>query len=511
MGTLSKLRRMVLRDKVSVREAARRLNISRNTAKRWLAEPDMVQPAYPKRASGPGLLDPYKEQLDLWLRADSHRAKRERRSIGAYFEAIRAMGFTGGKSLVYCYCRAWKQKQDNAPRHAGFVPLSFELGEAFQFDWSCEYVVIAGLRRRLEVAHTKLAASRAYVLVAYFSQAHEMLFDAHSRAFAILGGVPKRGIYDNMRTAVDKVGKGKERSVNARFESMTGHYLFEAEFCNRAAGWEKGRVEKNVQDRRRHIWREAAERRWASLAELNAWLVQACQDSWSELRHPDWPELTVADVLQDERIRLMPLPKPFDGYVEQPARVTATSLVHFQRNRYSVPCEWVNSVVSLRAYPEFLRIVSVHGEVVDLPRSFERDQTYYEWQHYIALIERKPGALRNGAPFKTMPAPLQELQRQLLKNPGGDRVMAQVLSAVPLHGLEAVLAAIEMALQAGRVSAEHVLHTLAHLKDRQRTEVVGEVATPLALQTPPLANVTRYDSLRTSDMNADHVEANHVY
>ena len=220
-----------------------------------------------------------------------------------------------------------------------------------------------------------------------------------------------------------KVGKGKERSVNARFESMTGHYLFEAEFCNRAAGWEKGRVEKNVQDRRRHIWREAAEKRWASLAELNSWLIQACQDSWSELTHPDWPELTVADVLQDERTRLMRLPKPFDGYVEQPARVTATSLIHFQRNRYSVPCEWVNSVVSLRAYPELLRVVSIHGEMVDLVRSFERDQTFYDWQHYITLIERKPGALRNGAPFKTMPEPLQELQRQLLKNPGGDRVI----------------------------------------------------------------------------------------
>jgi hypothetical protein len=267
------------------------------------------------------------------------------------------------------------------------------------------------LRRRLEVAHTKLAASRAYVLVAYFTQSHEMLFDAHTRAFTVLGGIPKRGIYDNMRTAVDQVGKGKERSVNARFESMTGHYLFEAEFCNRAAGWEKGRVEKNVQDRRRHIWREAAEKRWASLAELNAWLVLACQDSWSELTHPDWPELTVADVLQDERTRLMPLPKPFDGYVEQPARVTATSLIHFQRNRYSVPCEWVNSVVSLRAYPEFLRVVSVHGEMVDLVRSFEREQTFYDWQHYITLIERKPAALRNGAPFKTMPEPLQELHK----------------------------------------------------------------------------------------------------
>ena len=142
MGTLSKLRRLVLRENVSVREAARRLRISRNTAKRWLAQPDMVAPTYPKRASAAGLLDPYKEHLALWLKADSQRGKRERRTVGAYFESIRAMGFSGSKNLVYAYCRDWKQEQDNAPRHAGFVPLSFELGEAFQFDWSCEYVVI---------------------------------------------------------------------------------------------------------------------------------------------------------------------------------------------------------------------------------------------------------------------------------------------------------------------------------------------------------------------------------
>ncbi|WNO05737.1 IS21 family transposase [Rhodoferax mekongensis] len=504
MGTLSKLRRMVLRENVSVREAARRLRISRNTAAKWLNESQMVEPRYPQRAAVPSLLDPYREQLANWLKADSYRGKHERRSVRAYFEAIRAMGFTGSKNLVYGFCSNWRQEQANVPRNAGFVPLSFELGEAFQFDWSCEYVVIGGLRKRLEVAHTKLAASRAFVLVAYFTQSHEMLFDAHNKAFEVFGGVPKRGIYDNMRTAVDKVGKGKERSVNARFESMTGHYLFEAEFCNRAAGWEKGRVEKNVQDRRRHIWREAAEKRWTSLAELNDWLLQACQDSWAELSHPDWPELTVADVMQDERSRLMALPKAFDGYVEQPLRVTSTALIHFQRNRYSVPCEWVNTVVSLRAYPEFLRVVDSHGEVVDLVRSFERDQTFYDWRHYISLIERKPGALRNGAPFKTMPEPLQELQRQLLKNAGGDRVMAQVLSAIPMHGLDTVLVAIEIALEGGRASAEHVINTLARLKDGARPLAVLQIDTPLTLQTPPLANVSRYDSLRTQE--ARHVQ-----
>ena len=500
MGTLSKLRRLVLRDNVSVRQAAKRLNISRNTARRYLAQPEMAEPRYAKRQIAPGLLDPYKEQLTQWLKADAHRSKRERRTIDAHFQAIRAMGYSGGKTQVYTFCRQYKQEQSQAPIGVGFVPLHFELGEAFQFDWSTEYLAIGGLRRRLEVAHVKLAASRAYVLLAYYAQAHEMLFDAHARAFAAFGGVPRRGIYDNMKTAVDKVGKGKARSVNARFEAMTGHYLFEADFCNVASGWEKGIVEKNVQDRRRHIWREASEMRWHSLAELNAWLLKACVESWQELPHPEWATLTVADVWQDERTRLMALPQPFDGYVEQPTRVTSTALIHFQRNRYSVPCEWVNAVVSLRAYADTLRLVGPQGEVVDLPRSFERDQTFYDWQHYIGLVQRKPGALRNGAPFKTMPAPLQELQRQLLKNPGGDRVMAQVLSAVPLHGVEAVLVAVELALQAGRVSGEHVLNTLSRLKEP--CTMVAAVQTPLTLQVPPQANTSRYDGLRDAEVMA---------
>jgi hypothetical protein len=221
------------------------------------------------------------------------------------------------------------------------------------------------------------------------------------------------------------------------------------------------------------------------------------------MRHPQWPELTVEDVWQDEQTHLMPCPKVFDGYVEQPVRVSATALIHYQRNRYSVPCEWVNTVVSLRAYPARLVVVSADGQWVSLERSFERDQTLYDWTHYISLIERKPGALRNGAPFKTMPEPLQELQRQLLKYPGGDRVMAQVLSAVTLHGLSDVLVAVELALQSGRVSAEHVLNVLARLKESRQPAM--EIETSLRLSEPARADVFRYDSLLTTQ-EADHVE-----
>jgi len=355
---------------------------------------------------------------------------------------------------------------------------------------------VGGLRRRLEVAHTKLCASRAFWLVAYPTQSHEMLFDAHARSFAAFGGVPQRGIYDNMKTAVDKVGLGKKRVINARFETMTGHYLFEPEFCNVASGWEKGIVEKNVRDRRTSIWHKAVKLRWDSMETLNAWLADECRSAWSELNHPEWPALKVVDVLQDEQTRLMPNPKPFDGYVEVPARVSSTALVHLQRNRYSVPSEHAHEVVSLRLYPDRLEVVAENARVATHVRSFERSQTFYDWRHYVSLIERKPGALRNGAPFETLPEALKKLQGILLRREGGDRVMAQVLAAVPVHGLDAVLVAAELALEAGKPSGEHVLNVLARLKAPSEPASLEAASTPLKLAVEPLANVQRYDRLR---------------
>ncbi len=147
----------------------------------------------------------------------------------------------GSYSRVTDYIRAWRANAGKAIK--AFVPLKFELGEAFQFDWSEEGLVVGRIYRRMQVSHMKLCASRAFWLVAYPSQGHEMLFDAHTRSFAALGSVARRGIYDNMRTAVDKVKKGKGRTINARFAVMCAHYLFDADFCNVASGWEKGIVE----------------------------------------------------------------------------------------------------------------------------------------------------------------------------------------------------------------------------------------------------------------------------
>jgi transposase len=503
---LAKIRRMHLRDGMSLREVSKRTGLSRNTVRSWMRRPQVVEPMYPPRKAA-SKLDGWTEVLQTWLRTDSHRARRERRTAKVLFQAIRAQGYVGGYGRVCAFVRRWKAEQADAPKRAAYVPLAFELGEAFQFDWSCEYAFVAGLRRRLEVAHTKLAASRAFWLVAYPSQSHEMLFDAHARAFTAFGGVPRRGIYDNMKTAVDRVGRGKERTVNVRFQAMCSHYLFEPEFCNRAAGWEKGIVEKNVQDRRRQIWHEVAERRWVNLEELNRWLAERCRADWEEMRHPQWSELSIAELLQDEQARLMPLPRAFDGYIEQPVRVSATGLIHVQRNRYSVPTEYAHRVVSLRVYPFELVVVAEGREVARHVRSFEREQTFYDWRHYISLIVKKPGALRNGAPFATMPEPLVRLQGCLLKHPGGDRVMAQVLAAVPVHGLEAVLVAAEIALESGRPSGEHVMNVLARLKSTPVAPVAEMPGMPLTLAEEPAADVGRYEQLRSApDAERTHVD-----
>jgi transposase len=374
---LGKVRRMHYRDGLSRSEIARRTGLSRTTVKKWLRAGEEVEPRY-RRESAPGKLSPFHEVLLRALEADARRPKRDRRTAKALFAELKAQGYAGGYTVLTDFIRSWRsQASANAPTRA-FVPLKFELGEAFQFDWSEERLVIGGVWRKLMVAHLKLCASRAFVLVAYPSQRHEMLFDAHTRSFTALGGIPRRGIYDNMKTAVDRVKKGKGRVVNARFSALCSHYLFDPDFCSVASGWEKGVVEKNVQDSRRRIWQEAGNLRFGSFAELNAWLLERCRALWQEVRHPEY-DLTVAEMLEHEQAHLMPMVSPFDGYVEEPGRVSSTCLVTAGRNHYSVPCELAGKLISKRFYPERIEVVFDDAVTASHPRLFDRGQTCYDW------------------------------------------------------------------------------------------------------------------------------------
>ncbi len=498
MALLSVIRRWHLREKVSIREIARRTKLSRNTIRKYLAN-GTLQPVYPKRKS-PSKLDPYSAMLSSWLERESTRGRKQRRNWRQLFDDLVALGYRGSYDRVAAFARAWERQRDEHARtsRGTFVPLIFAPGEAFQFDWSEDWAVVGGERQKLAVAQFKLSHSRAFLLRAYPQQTHEMLFDAHNHAFAVFGGIPKRGIYDNMKTAVDEIGRGKARTVNARFRAMTGHFLFETDFCNPAAGWEKGQIEKTVQDSRPRIWHEVP--KFADLAELNAWLERRCVAQWHSIRHPEQRERTVAEVWEDEQPHLMQAPPPFDGFVEDMKRVSPTCLVSFERNRYSVPASFANRPVSVRAYAERIVVVAEGQIVAEHARVFSKGhdrpaRTIYDWRHYLTVIQRKPGALRNGAPFAQLPDGFRRLQALLLKRPGGDREMVEILSLVLHHDEEAVLCAVELALEGGVVSKEHVLNVLRRLTEADAPAPI-DAPSGLTLLEEPEANVTRYDHLR---------------
>src|SRR5450631_146319 len=378
MDMIGRIRRMHSRGKKSEREIARTTGLSRNTVAKWLHCPLQDEPKY-ERGEQPGKLTAFHDTIKQALKVDARRPRHERRTARALHAEIKAAGYAGGYSRVTDFIRAWRLGEGQSVSNAAFVPLAFELGEAFQFDWSEEGLVVGGIYRRIQVSHMKLCASRAFWLVAYPTQGHEMLFDAHTRSFAALGGIARRGIYDNMRTAVDKVLKGKGRVVNGRFEVMCAHYLFDPDFCNVASGWEKGVVEKNVQDSRRRIWLDAQSRRFGSFAELNTWLGERCRSLWSELRHAEHKEFSVAEMLELEQAEMMPMTAPFDGYGEKLARVSSTCLVSVARNRYSVPCEFAGQRVSTRLYPDRVGIVAGDAVVAGHDRLTDRGHIRYDW------------------------------------------------------------------------------------------------------------------------------------
>ena len=179
--------------------------------------------------------------------------------------------------------------------------------------------------------------------------------------------------------------------------------------------------------------------------------------------------------------------------------------MHFERNRYSVPASFANRPVSLRIYPERIVVVAEGRILCEHARIIERShhlpgRTVYDWRHYLAVIQRKPGALRNGAPFVDLPEAFRRLQGHLLKHPGGDREMVEILALVLHHDEQAVLCAVEVALDAGVPTKTHILNLHHRLVDGKETAVaLIDAPQALTLRQEPKANVARYDTLRGKD------------
>jgi transposase len=491
--TIGRIRREHFVRGKSIKEIVRALKVSRNTVRKVLRSGAtsfeymrVVQPR-PKLGS-------WHADLDGMLSANESKPARERLTLIRIFEELRGLGYEGSYDAVRRYAKRWRVEHGAAMAEA-YVPLSFAPGEAYQFDWSHEVVLINGTTVTVKVAHVRLCHSRMLFVRAYPRETQEMVFDAHSRAFAFFKGACTRGIYDNMKTAVETVFIGKDRQYNRRFLRMCGHYLVEPVACTPASGWEKGQVENQVGVVRERFFTPRL--RVASYEELNAWLLDRCVAYAKAHKHPELADRTVWQAFEAERTQLVPIGGRFDGFNAIQASVSKTCLVRFDNNKYSASSRAVGRPVEIQAYAERI-IIRQEGAIVgDHARRFGRGETIYDPWHYVPVLARKPGALRNGAPFKDWPLPasLARVRRKLKGSDDGDRQMVKVLSAVLTDGLVAVEAACAEALGDGVHSADVILNILARRRD---PGPAATILTPdaLRLRHAPIADCARYDRLR---------------
>jgi transposase len=491
--TIAKIRRAYFAQKKPIKAICREFRLSRKVVRKVIRS-EATEFRYERGRQPLPQIDPWRDQLDGLLLANEDKAARERLTLIRIFEELRGLGYAGSYDAVRRYAKKWRIERGAATAEA-YVPLSFAPGEAYQFDWSHEVVLIGGTTVTVKVAHVRLCHSRMLFVRAYPRETQEMVFDAHSRAFAFFKGTCTRGIYDNMKTAVDTVFVGKDRQYNRRFLRLCGHYLVDPTACTPASGWEKGQVENQVGVVRERFFTPRL--RVASYDELNAWLLDRCVAYAKAHKHPELTDRTIWQVFEAERPKLVPINRPFDGFSAIQASVSKTCLVRFDNNKYSVTSCAVGRPVEIQAYADRVVIRQDGAIVGEHHRRFGRGETIYDPWHYVPVLARKPGALRNGAPFKDwlLPASLERVRRKLKGSDDGDRQMVKVLSAVLTDGLTAVEAACAEALADGVHSADVVLNILSRHRDPGLTPAI---LTPdaLRLQHLPIADCARYDSLR---------------
>jgi len=492
METAMKIRGWILGDGRSIHAVARETGISRTTIKKYLKDPE--QPRYRRRQprAGHKLNAQFEARLRELFKHDLQLRRRERRTAKKFYEQLVAEGYTGSYSPVQRFVSELKKAGSTGVNDA-FIPLYFAPGDALQFDWSEEYVLLGGIEHKVHVAHFRLCHSRKPFVVAYINEKQEMVLDAFVRALAFFGGVPRRVIIDNPKTMVTFVSRSKDRIFHPRFLALMNHYVIEPVACTPASGWEKGQVENQVQFLRGELF--TPKLAFDDLAVLNEWLRLRCEEL-AERRHIEQQHRTIADVFADEKIELRPLGRAFDGYVEKTVRVRSTCLVQYDSNRYSVPSEHAGRHVSLRAYADRIVVVANNEVIAEHTRHFTRNISYFEPWHYVPLLDRKPGALRDGAPFVgwELPRAMEQIKDHYMRGCGGDREFVDLLLLALEHGIEVVETACDLAVEQHTLRLPAIINLI--------NQLLEPVIHPLAdthvypqLTLRPEADCKRYEAL----------------
>lgn len=494
--TQSKIRRWHHKDGMSIKAIARKTHIARNTIRNCLRAEEITA-THP--AGRPATLAEHKDLIKGWLQAEKSRKGKGKLTADTIRRRLAEMGVSLDVSTVSRFVKKLKAELEMLNVEV-FIPLHFEPGEAFQFDWATyQKAEIGGVTMQVKLAHFSLAHSRMPFVIPYPRESAEMLFDSHAKAFLFFEGVPARGIYDNPKTIVEKVLLGKERKFNLKAAKLFDHYGYEPTACTPASGNEKGRVEKQVQDFRNNLLEDVItdKLRAGSFEELATILKDRCIRIAKRKKHPEEKDKTIWEVFLHEKEVLTPVLSSFDCGVPDQRSVSHLSLIKIDRNAYRVPAHLAGHSITVHIYADKIRCYHEGSFVYEHQRRFTREKSYFDPMHYLPVLVKKPGALRNGQPFKegNLPPSMYEVCRRLIKIEHGDRDFVEILNAAKEHGIEAAEVACEISLDQGVVTKEFIMNHIHRLVDEAPSSIEVQLPAGLELAEEPQPDIHKYDQL----------------
>jgi len=462
MQVWAEVRRRVLAGELSRRQAAAAYHLNLRTVQKILAQPEPQPSRQPAPRAKP-VIGPFLSIIHEVLDDDHLAPPKQRHTARRIYERLRdEHDYQGCASIVRAAVAAYRQSQAEV-----FVPLLHPPGEA-QCDFGRAEVIVAGARHKAALFVLTLPFSNARFGCLFPRECTEAFHAGHARAFTLFGGVPTRISYDNSKLAVTRFTGPNERRLNREFLRLQSHFAFAAHFCNVRRAHEKGHVEGGVGYVRRNFLVPVPQADcWE---DLNTHLATACQREGG--RRAAHGSRTTAELLAGDRKAFLPLPpEPFEARRVELVTISSLSLGRFDGNDYSVPTRYAYQSLTATGTIDRVRFSHRGMAVAEHARCWARKQVTFDPLHYLALLERKPGALDHARPLAgwQLPGCFAGLRRRLeAADPrGGTRQYIRVLRLLETHELAAVTAAVERALTLAIADADAVRLLLEQARQPQ--------------------------------------------
>jgi len=460
MQEWTEIRRKVRVQGISKRQIMKDYGIGWRTLEKVLAlpEPPGYRTGTPREKTKIG---PFAGVIEQILKTDVDAPPKQRHTSKRIFERLRdEYGYQGGITQVKETVASYKRHRQEV-----FVSLSHPPGRG-QFDFGQALIRIGGVLQKAALAAMVLPYSDVFHYSAWPRENTETFQAAHVAAFAFFGGVPTRTDYDNSKIAVAKI-TGKERSLTHEFLRLESHYLFDHHFCHVRRGNEKGVVEGIVGYGRRNFLVPVPS--FETWAEANVYLERRCRE---DMARKVWgKDETKAELLEVDRAALLALPKEtFEPRRVQKTRANSLSLVRFDSNDYSVPTAYAHHEVTAIGGVEEVKIVCGTEVVAKHARCWQRERKIFDPRHYLALLERKPGAFDFARPLENweLPSCFDLVRRRLEADLGdiGTREYIKVLRLLEHTSVRQLAVAVEAALRIGATSSDAIACILQRRKER---------------------------------------------